>query len=97
MKELNVHGSILENNLLFILKIHPVSPRNPLGHQLVKNTSSTVLEHSSHNTFHSEFHSAFHSTCLNSVAPEPVHSGKGKKGSQTLPDLQIRQKIAWST
>ena len=42
MKEVNVLGFVLENNLLWILKIHPGSPENPPGSQLVKNTSSTV-------------------------------------------------------
>jgi hypothetical protein len=51
MKEVNVLGSVLDNNLLWILKIHPGSPENPPGSQLVKNTSSTVLEQSFRNTF----------------------------------------------
>jgi hypothetical protein len=43
MKEVNVLGSVLEKILLWILKIHPVSPGNPPGIQLVKNISSSVL------------------------------------------------------
>jgi hypothetical protein len=55
MKEVNVLGSVLDNNLLWILKIHPGSPENPPGSQLVKNTSSTVLEQSFLHTFVAHF------------------------------------------
>jgi hypothetical protein len=64
LKEVNVLGSVLENNLLWILKIHPGSPGNPPGNQLVKNTSSTVLEHGFCSTFHNTFCSDFRSACL---------------------------------
>jgi hypothetical protein len=94
MKEVNVLGSVLDNNLLWILKIHPGSPGNPPGSQLVKNTSSTVLEQSFCNTFCS----TFHSTCLNSqrlsqfVAPKenqvakPFLTSKQDKKSHGVPD-----------
>jgi hypothetical protein len=62
MKEVNVLGSVLENNLHCVLKIHLGSPENPPRSQLVKNTSSKVLEQS----FRSTFRSAFRSTCINS-------------------------------
>jgi hypothetical protein len=51
MKEVNVHGPILDNNLLQILKIHLSAPENPSGSQLVKNASSAVLKQSFSNTF----------------------------------------------
>jgi len=62
MKEVNILGFVIDNNLLWILKIHPRSFESTSGSQLVKTTSSTVLEHSFRNTFHS----SFHSICLNS-------------------------------
>jgi hypothetical protein len=53
MKEINVHGLVLDNNLPHILKIHLSAPENPSGSQLVKNVSSTVLKQSFSSTFHS--------------------------------------------
>jgi hypothetical protein len=53
MKEVNVHGPMIDNNLLQILKIHLSSPGNTSGSQLVKNDSSAVLKQSFSNTFHS--------------------------------------------
>jgi hypothetical protein len=52
MKEVNVHGPVLDNNLLHILKIHLIAPENPSGSQLIKNASSTVLKQSFNRTFH---------------------------------------------
>jgi hypothetical protein len=51
MKEVNVHGPMLDNNLLHILKIHLISPENPSRSQLVKNVSSTILKQSFSSTF----------------------------------------------
>jgi hypothetical protein len=94
MKEVNFHGSVLDNNLLFILKIHPGSPENPPGSQLFKNTNSAILEQS----FSSTFHSAFCSACLNSqhlsqfISPKenqvakPFLTSKQDKKSHGVPD-----------
>jgi hypothetical protein len=70
------------------LKIHPGSPENPPGSQLVKNTSSTVLEQS-FCTFATHF--TAHSVAPISIrTPVPVHSAKGKSSGHT-PFLTSKQ------
>jgi hypothetical protein len=51
MKEVNVLGYVIDNNCLWIFKIHLISPENPPGSQLVKNVSSIVLKQSFSSTF----------------------------------------------
>jgi hypothetical protein len=53
MKEVNVHGSVIDNNLLHIFKIHHGSHGNAPGSQLVKKYQFNSLEQSFRNTFRS--------------------------------------------
>jgi hypothetical protein len=72
MKYFNVHGSILDNNHLRILKIHLGSPGNPPRSYPIKNTISTV-------SFCSTFCSAFPNTCLNSQCLTQLVDSKENK------------------